>query len=185
MTMREYGSRTAATNFLRGKGVAAADFNKFLRQRGAAYIVNDALIGAPAEPATEAEKVKLPLATNITVIGKDLKPHELHVEVTEVAEKAPKRAAAKPAKAHAKTGKPTKDAKPTAAKPAAKKGGKPPISQRCLALFLEGKDNAAVWEVIKKEYGMDDDRSHYPAWYRSHFRRRGELPAASAKKGKK
>lgn len=160
MTIREYGSRTAATNFLRGKGVAAADFNHYLKAKGDKFLVNDALIGQPVE------RVKLPLATNITVVGTDKKPHELHVEVTEV----------KPAKA-AKTGKKTADKKPTAKKP-----DKPlPISQFCLSMFKAGSDNAEVWAQLQKVYGLDEEKAHYPAWYRSHFRRKGQLPAASVR----
>lgn len=195
MTIREYGSRTAATNFLRGKGIAAADFAKFITVKSDKVYVNDALIGKKADPVKEVvtrsgaaeavEKVKLPLETNVVVIGTDLKGH-LSVSAAETTP-VTKRAAKKPVKADAKTGK-AKPAvkKPQAAKPAAKKGGLIPVSQFCLAMFKTGSSNEEVWAQLQKVYGLDEDKAHYPSWYRSHFRRKGQLPAASvvAKGGK-
>jgi hypothetical protein len=52
------------------------------------------------------------------------------------------------------------------------------IAKRCLALFQEGKSNKDVLATIKAEYKLPDDgrHDHYPAWYRSYFRRNGKLP---------
>lgn len=49
------------------------------------------------------------------------------------------------------------------------------VSARCCELILEGKDNKEVWEVIKKEFGLDDKKRGYPAWNRSKLRREGKL----------
>lgn len=58
---------------------------------------------------------------------------------------------------------------------------KAPISQTCLTLFREGKHNGEVWEHIKAKYELDDEKRGYPAWYRSYFRRRGDLPAVGSR----
>lgn len=64
--------------------------------------------------------------------------------------------------------------------PAAKppKPAKMTIAKRCLQLFQEGKSNKEILTLIKAEYKLPDDgrHDHYPAWYRSYFRRNGKLP---------
>lgn len=191
MTIREYGSRTAAANFLRGKGIAATDFNTFIKTKGDKFTVNDALIGAKAElkeaitAEAPAAKVAVPLPSNVVVIGTDL-PREK----TKRTAARPKRQSVKEMHFESATkaagGKPSKQ-KPEAKKPAAPKGDKPlPVSQFCLSMFKAGSSNEEVWAQLQKVYGMDEDKAHYPSWYRSHFRRKGVLPAASAMaKGKK
>jgi hypothetical protein len=42
-------------------------------------------------------------------------------------------------------------------------------------LILEGLTNEEVWKRAKPLYKLNDNKKHYPAWYRSHLRRNGKL----------
>lgn len=48
-------------------------------------------------------------------------------------------------------------------------------------LILDGLDNKAVHDHMVKHFGHDEDKAHYPAWYRSQMRREGLVPAKEAK----
>lgn len=52
-------------------------------------------------------------------------------------------------------------------------GGKKRVSCASTArdLIRAGKTNAEVWEVIQKEFKLDDSKKHYPSWYRSAMKR--------------
>lgn len=52
--------------------------------------------------------------------------------------------------------------------------------------ILDGLDNKAIHELLKRDFGHDEDKAHYPAWYRSQMRREGlvERPQPKVKKGK-
>lgn len=39
--------------------------------------------------------------------------------------------------------------------------------------ILDGLDNKAIHELLKRDFGHDEDKAHYPAWYRSQMRREG------------
>lgn len=50
-----------------------------------------------------------------------------------------------------------------AAEPGVKpKERKPTIQGVAVTLIKAGKDNAAVWETIKKQFGLTDSKKHYP-----------------------
>lgn len=91
-------------------------------------------------------------------------------------------------------------AKPVKAKaPAAKKSGKksqPPvkvvyeeitepskayrvdpnnITNTIKTLILDGKTNKEIWDIIQPSFKMEDNKRHYPAWYRSQMKRKGQL----------
>lgn len=53
-------------------------------------------------------------------------------------------------------------------------------------LILDGLDNKAIHEIMKRDFGHDEDKAHYPAWYRSQMRREGliERPAKRMKAAK-
>lgn len=63
-------------------------------------------------------------------------------------------------------------------KPAAiaKPGKKLSVAQLCLTLFLDGKTNKEVWQVLQRDRQLGEGKEHYPAWYRGYFRRTGKLP---------
>lgn len=162
---KTFSHRRSATGYLKAAGFTPADYDKFITEQDGKFVVNTAV--KPVTVVTEEKEA----------------PTE---EVAAVEEKPARkqRKAAKPAKADAKTGKakaaPKKVAELKKAAPT-RKDGKFPVSQRCLELFKAGKSNGEVWAVVAEEYGLGEDKAHYPAWYRSHFRRRGELPKGEAR----
>lgn len=64
---------------------------------------------------------------------------------------------------------------------------RPSVAGVIRKLILDGLDNKAIHEVMKRDFGHDEDKAHYPAWYRSQMRREGliERPAKTAKVTKK
>jgi hypothetical protein len=83
-----------------------------------------------------------------------------------------------------------KNPKPVEVKPAAK-APKTTKSGRCdtdttvevvttssvaRAMILDGKTNQEVWAAIKRQFGLDDSKKHYPTWYRCEMGRKGLLP---------
>lgn len=91
-----------------------------------------------------------------------------HIARAEMHLESLKKAAEKPAKAE----------KPTASKKAAKtekptKETKRTVSSVARDLIVAGKTNAEVWEVISKEFNLDDGKKGYPAWYRADCKRKG------------
>ena len=48
------------------------------------------------------------------------------------------------------------------------------VSSVARELIVAGKTNAEVWEVISKEFKLDDGKKGYPAWYRSEVKRKGQ-----------
>ena len=51
-------------------------------------------------------------------------------------------------------------------------------SGRCRELILEGKTNEQAWLIIQKEFNLNNDKKHYPSWYRSQMKRKGLLKDA-------
>jgi hypothetical protein len=41
-------------------------------------------------------------------------------------------------------------------------------------MIRAGSSNAEIWEVVKKQFNLDDKKKYYPAWYRFDLRRKGE-----------
>lgn len=64
---------------------------------------------------------------------------------------------------------------------------RPSVAGVIRKLILDGLDNKAIHEVMKRDFGHDEDKAHYPAWYRSQMRREGliERPAKTTKVAKK
>src|SRR3546814_194095 len=60
---------------------------------------------------------------------------------------------------------------------------RPSVAGVIRKLILDGLDNKAIHEVMKRDFGHDEDKAHYPAWYRSQMRREGliERPTKAAK----
>lgn len=60
---------------------------------------------------------------------------------------------------------------------------RPSVAAVIRKLILDGEDNKAIHEVMKRDFGHDEDKAHYPAWYRSQMRREGliERPTKTAK----
>lgn len=60
---------------------------------------------------------------------------------------------------------------------------RPSVAGVIRKLILDGMDNKAIHEVMKRDFGHDEDKAHYPAWYRSQMRREGliERPAKRTK----
>lgn len=63
---------------------------------------------------------------------------------------------------------------------------RPSVAGVIRKLILDGMDNKAIHEVMKRDFGHDEDKAHYPAWYRSQMRREGliERPAKKEKAAK-
>lgn len=47
------------------------------------------------------------------------------------------------------------------------------VSGVCRQLVKDGKTNAEIWAVVKKEFKLTDSKKHYPAWYRAELARKG------------
>jgi len=60
---------------------------------------------------------------------------------------------------------------------------RPSVAGVIRKLILDGLDNKAIHEIMKRDFGHDEDKAHYPAWYRSQMRREGliERPTKAAK----
>jgi hypothetical protein len=52
---------------------------------------------------------------------------------------------------------------------------KPSLAARARELILAGKDNDAVFVVLQREFGISEQKKHYPSWYRSQLKRQGLL----------
>lgn len=63
---------------------------------------------------------------------------------------------------------------------------RPSVAGVIRKLILDGLDNKAIHEIMKRDFGHDEDKAHYPAWYRSQMRREGliERPAKRMKAAK-
>jgi hypothetical protein len=72
----------------------------------------------------------------------------------------------------------------TAKEAASNQVARPTVAGTIRALILKGMDNKAIHEVMKRDFGHDEDKAHYPGWYRSQMRREG-LVAKAPKRVKK
>lgn len=63
---------------------------------------------------------------------------------------------------------------------------RPTVAGVIRKMILDGHDNKSIHEVMKRDFNHDEDKAHYPGWYRSQMRREGlvERPAARVKKEK-
>ena len=65
------------------------------------------------------------------------------------------------------------EAKATKAKAKATKAESSSVAQRCRDLILEGLSNKDIFDRLQKEGALDEDKRHYPGWYRCQMRRQG------------
>jgi hypothetical protein len=49
------------------------------------------------------------------------------------------------------------------------------ITNTIKTLILDGKSNKEIWDIVQPQFDMDDTKRHYPAWYRSQMKRKGQL----------
>lgn len=88
-----------------------------------------------------------------------------HIARAEMHLESLKQAATKPAK--------TKSSPKAEKQPTAKREAACTVSSVARDLIVAGKTNAEVWEVISKEFNLDDGKKGYPAWYRADCKRKG------------
>ena len=148
MTTKTYAARDSATSALRKLGLQARDYNLFITKVGDKF---ECKLGAAAAHLESLKNPK-PVETKAVAAKVESKPA--------VAKEAK---VAKSARCDADT---VVEAKP-------KKLG---ISATARELILSGKTNQEVWEVLKKQFDLDDSKKHYPTWYRCEMKRTGLLP---------
>lgn len=61
---------------------------------------------------------------------------------------------------------------------------KPTVAATIRSYIMQGLDNAAIHEIMVRDFGHDDDKAHYPGWYRSQMKREGLKPPPSRKEKK-
>lgn len=59
-------------------------------------------------------------------------------------------------------------------KPKTKSSGKPTCASTAREMIRSGMNNKEIWAQIKVLFNLDDNKKHYPAWYRCEMRRAGE-----------
>lgn len=62
-----------------------------------------------------------------------------------------------------------------AADPEVTKPKRQGVSSMARDLILAGKTNQEVWAAIKEAFNLDDNKKHYPSWYRCELKRAGKL----------
>jgi len=71
--------------------------------------------------------------------------------------------------------------KKAAKKKPVKADKEPTISDLCRNMILDGATNDEIFKALQAKYGeerFNEDKKHYPAWYRCELRRKRELPPA-------
>lgn len=61
---------------------------------------------------------------------------------------------------------------------------KPSVAGVVRMHILAGLDNKAIHEILKRDFDHDEDKAHYPAWYRSQMRREGLIAKPDKKAAK-
>ena len=61
--------------------------------------------------------------------------------------------------------------------PKAEKEPRRTVSSAAREHILAGHDNKKVFELLKNEFNLDDNKKSYPGWYRSELKRKGQLTA--------
>lgn len=75
--------------------------------------------------------------------------------------------------AQASLKKPTKKSSSNRAE-TTKKAGAETIASVAREMIYDGKTNEEVWRVIQDRFKLDDNKRHYPAWFRAQIRRDAE-----------
>ena len=167
------------------------DARESLADATASVVLTDALssgssVSAAAEAAIQAAKVveTSPGEAVSSAVGakrgkKSSAAEAIEAKVAEVSEEA-KSNPVDAVVAALKSGKSARDAVKSvtakAAKSAAKDRG-PSVASRCRELFAAGKDNSAIWDVVRAEFKLPDSKKWFVAWYRADERRKSERAA--------
>lgn len=56
---------------------------------------------------------------------------------------------------------------PAKHQPRTTQSAKQSVASVVRGLVAAGKTNAEIWEVIKPQFNLGDDKRHYPGWYRN------------------
>jgi hypothetical protein len=73
----------------------------------------------------------------------------------------------------------------TAAAAASNVVKRPTVSGTIRELIIKGLDNAAIHAIMVRDFGHDEEKKHYPGWYRSRMRADGLIPRGDVKRGRK
>lgn len=153
--MKIYSRRDSATAVLRKAGIDKADYNKYIKVVDGGFTIEDPRF--PPVKEVQPAKVHPNAAKNAKQI----------VNAMEAAVKSGKKSSKKP---------PVKVVYEEVTQPAKAYRVDPNnITNTIKSLILGGKTNAEIWGIIQPAFNMADDKRHYPAWYRSQMKRKGQL----------
>src|SRR5512139_552547 len=161
MTTKIYARRDSATAVLRKLGINPRDYNLFIKTKGAEFHLDVGAAEAhlkPAEAKPAKPQVTKPAKPQVT---KPTKPKVTKPKVTK-----PVQPAATQAQDDLLAGMPSVSTTDYSAYSCA---------GLCRKLIADGLDNAAVWEIIAKQFNLDDTKRHYPSWYRSQMKRKAMI----------
>lgn len=156
-TNKIYNRRDSATAVLRKMGFKAEDYNNHIHKNDDGTYT---LTLAEEKEAKSAEKFVEKRAVN-----KELA--ETATKLSKAANHLTKAATTLDEAVHK-----VSDAASPEIKVKTKKVG---ISSVARQLILDGLDNKEVWDVLKKQFNLYDNKKHYPAWYRSELKRGGKI----------
>lgn len=146
--IKKYSKRDSATAFLRKNGVSKENYDKYIHQEA-----------APGEDAV--------YCVNVALLNEDLSGVEKIVSGPTMT---------RPQKPLVKKEKSDKKEKTNKAK------GRGVVittahnvSNICREMIINGFTNEEVWDTIKDEFNLDDNKKYYPSWYRCELRRRGAI----------
>jgi hypothetical protein len=145
---REFTKRDSATAFLRKNKIQKDLYSNFITKINGKFVVNTKAVDdfLSGDKPTEQEPKNVGIKVSKEVVGDALKLAQ--------------------------------DSKPLTTDEIAKKKVKPEdttVSSLSRKLILDGKTNKEVWAVIKAKFKLEDNKKHYPAWYRSEMKRSGKL----------
>lgn len=140
--------RDSATTILRKIGVKVRDYDLFITKQ------------------TDGQ-----FAVNVKLATK----HVQDVAAQTGADTPPWEGGAGPVKGTKKVTRPAKPTKKGAVSAPRAANGGGTVSDEIRRLIKAGRTNAEIWAEVQPRFGLADNKRHYPAWYRSELRRRGEL----------
>lgn len=151
--MKTYARRDSVTAVLRKMGIDKADYHKYIQcnySDGTFTLIEPTYITRPVKDVeskicTDCSTVLPPVHLNQTNDG------ILHYEH------------------HRAT-----DPKSIAIKDNTKKSRRT-VSSAAREYILAGHDNKKVFDLLKKEFGLDDSKKSYPCWYRSDMKRKNQI----------
>jgi hypothetical protein len=119
-------------------------------------------------PAAAAPKRAAPKATSARAKAEEAAKV---ANVVEVQKKTAREQLAELTGAKVKAKKAVADAKKAAAAPKPEKAGT--VAARIRELVREGKDNAAIWAIVRPEFGYPNEMRGMVVWHRGNMRRKG------------